>query len=104
MSKIIYCLPRIISILIVLFFGIFILEGFGPGFNSQDLLSHLILALVVLAITIVSWKWPKVGGWLFVFLGILFSWFFHPLWLNGFIIGGVTLLSGVLFLIAKKRF
>jgi hypothetical protein len=100
--KIIYWLPRVLAILIVLFFGIFILEGFSPEFSWQDSLSHLFTALVILGLTIVAWKWPKIGGWFFVILGIFFGVSFHPLWW-GFSIGSIPLLAGILFLIEKSK-
>ena len=95
MNKIIYYLPRVLSALLVLFFGIFILEGFAPA--------HIFLTLVILGIAVTAWRWPAVGGWLLILLGIFFGWFFHPLWPNGFIIGGFALFTGVLFLLPKRK-
>jgi hypothetical protein len=102
MKNIFYYLPRILSILITLFFGVFILEGFSPGFGLQDALSHLLQTFVVLGITIVAWKWQKIGGCLFVLLGVFFSMFFHPFWWNGLAFGGFFLLIGVLFLLPQS--
>lgn len=65
-------IPKILSILIVSFFAIFILEGFGPDFSWQDSLSHLTLTLVILAITIFTWKKPQIGGWIFIALGLFY--------------------------------
>lgn len=65
-------IPKILSILIVSFFAIFILEGFGPDFSWQDSLSHLVLTLVILAITIFTWKKPQIGGWIFIALGLFY--------------------------------
>lgn len=101
MKKIIYYLPRIITVLIVAFFAMFIFEGFSPEFKWQDSMFHLITALIVLAITIMAWKLPKVGGVVFVVLGLFLCFFIHPLLWNGIIIGGATLITGFLFLINK---
>ena len=93
-NKFLYWSPRILSILMVLFFGIFILEGLFWG--------QILLSFVILVIAITAWKWSNIGGCLFILLGIFFLWFFHPLWLSGFIIGGAAVLIGVLFLITSK--
>jgi hypothetical protein len=100
MKKVIYYLSRVLSILIVCFFAVFILEGFGPDFGWQDSLMHGILAFVVLMATMLAWKKPKIGGWVFIVFGL---WYLKTVvagyWLNGLIIGGIPLITGVLFLI-----
>lgn len=102
MKKLIYYLPRIVSILMVAFFAIFILEGFGAGAKWQDGVFHFILALVVLLVAITAWKLPKIGGFVFIALGIFFFFFFYPFWWNGLIIGGLPLMTGFLFLRESK--
>lgn len=101
MKHILYFLPRVLSLLLVLFFGIFILEGFDTGFGWGAALSHLLQTLIVLGITVVAWKWPKIGGWIFLALGVFFSVFFRPFWWNGLVFGGAVLLMGVLFLVSR---
>lgn len=103
MKKNLYYLPRILAVLVTLFFSLFILEGFGPGFGWQDSLIHFLLALVLLGTTVLAWRQPKVGGPLFTILGIGFMIFFHPFWWNGLLIGGVPLLSGLLFLSEQPK-
>jgi hypothetical protein len=105
MKKFIYYLPRILTILIVSFLALFILEGFSPEFSWQDSLMHLLMALIALGATIVAWKWPKIGGWIFVLLGLKFLLmiFREPSWNNGMIIGGIPLLTGILFVIEGFR-
>jgi len=102
-KKIIYWLPRILSLIIVLFFAVFILEGFGPGFSWQDSLAHFLTALIVLGITIIAWKKPELGGWIFIVVGILFGLFFHSPWWNGLLIGGGPIIIGILFLLADPK-
>ncbi|NMC09194.1 hypothetical protein GYA44_02595 [Candidatus Microgenomates bacterium] len=92
-------ISRFLSILVVLFFGLFIIEGFSPTFTLADSVSHLALTLIVLAIAVGSWKWPKVGGWFFVGLGILFGFFFTPFLWAGLIIGGIVFVTGALFVL-----
>jgi hypothetical protein len=91
-------IARTLSVLIVAFFAVFILEGFSPVFDRGDLLSHGALTLVALAITIVAWKWPRIGGWLFIASGlaglILLKWS-----ITAALIAGAPILAGVLFLL-----
>jgi len=105
MKKLIYLLPRILSIIIIGFLALFILEGFDPSFGWQSGLAHAVLALVVLVVTIIAWKWPKAGGWIFVAVGIAPLWeaiksgSSSPAYLGQLLIGIVPILTGVLFLI-----
>ena len=105
MEKFIYYLPRALAILIVAFLSIFILEGFGPEYGWQDSLMHLLVALVALGAAIAAWKWPKIGGWVFILFGLKFllpmALYAQP-W-SGLIIGGVPLLTGILFLVEGFR-
>ena len=105
MKKFIYYLPRILAILIVAFLALFILEGFSPEFGWQDSLYHLILTLIVLGGTILAWKRPNIGGWIFILLGLLIylNTIFRQQWWGGIIIGGVPLLTGILFLMEGFR-
>ncbi len=106
MKKVIFYLPRILSILIVAFFAMFILEGFGPDFGWQDSVAHLAITLIILIITIIAWRWPKIGGWIFIFLGLrFFPSIFSSNWPTGLFVGGVPLIIGILFLIEgfKKK-
>ena len=106
MKKIIFYLPRILAILIVFFLSLFILEGFGPDFGWQASVGHLILTLMALGVTILAWKRPKVGGWIFFAFGIFYlARVFNDQFWSGLIIGGVPLLTGILFLIegSKKK-
>jgi hypothetical protein len=104
MKKFIYYLPRILTILIVVFMAMFILEGFSPGFGWQDSLMHLLMTLIALGATILAWKRPKIGGWIFVLLGLKYLLLiFRQQWWNGIIVGGILLLTGILFLIEGFR-
>jgi len=99
MKKLLFYLPRILSLIIVIFFAVFILEGIGPDFTWRDSLMHFLLTLVVLAVTLISWKRSKIGGWLFILLGLFWLITLHALTNSiGMIIGGVHLITGLLFL------
>lgn len=102
MKKIIFWLPRILAIALTLFFAVFILEGFGSGFSWQDSLMHLIPTLIVGGITVVSWNFPRLGGWFFVILAISFAFFFQPFIWNGMFFAIAPLVIGVLFLVERK--
>jgi hypothetical protein len=101
MAKVTYFIPRILSVLFVMLTAVFIAEGFTPGFSWADSLMHLAITLVVLAATVVAWKWPKLGGWFWLLIGLsVFA-------LNirrgnvgpALIVGGTPFLAGVLFLV-----
>lgn len=103
MNKFLYYLPRILAIIIVCFLALFIGEGFDPEFGWQSGVMHGLMALGVLVMTIVAWKWPKYGGWLFVCAGLAylimilstdFSIGVSYIW-----IGLVPLFTGILFLV-----
>lgn len=98
MNKIIYYLDRLLSIIIVGFFAIFILEGLSPQFSWKDSLGHLVPTLIALAITIVAWKKPKIGGWLFVLFGIFCLVFLGANSGIGLVIALTPLVTGLLFL------
>jgi hypothetical protein len=99
MKKIIHYTPRILVTLLTIFFGLFILEGFTNGFNRADFWVDLIVTLFMASMTYIAWKHSKIGGFIFVILGIFFIFFFHGSLLIGLTIGGITAMSGVLFLI-----
>lgn len=105
MNKFLYWLPRVLAILITAFFYMFVLEGFMPGFGWADALAHFVLATVVLLVTILAWKKPKVGGFVFAIVGIRFliPAVFRTPSLDSLIIGGIPLLTGILFIIEGFR-
>lgn len=104
MKKLLYYLPRVLSILIAVLFGVFILEGFTSGFGWADSLAHALTTLLVILATIVAWKWPKVGGFVFVLFGLMYLVMIRRGdSLSGLIFGGVPVLAGILFLIEGFR-
>jgi len=103
MNKIICYLARITAILLVVFFALFILEGFGPDFNWQDSVSHLILTAAVLIPAMIAFKRPEIGGWIFVAIGAFFMFFLWRHNWGSIIIGGALLITGILFLLNPKQ-
>ena len=79
-SKLIW-IPRILTILFILFISIFALDSFeGDAPFIEELggfLIHLIPSFALIAITVVSWKYPLIGGCVFIVIGIAFTILFH---------------------------
>jgi hypothetical protein len=114
-SKFIYWTPRILSMLFILLLMMFSLDVFEPGLSAKEiaigLFMHNIPALILLIVTIISWKHEIVGGVAFIFAGFLyiillamnnFEWYMISWSLT---IAGPAFLIGVLFILnwIKKR-
>ncbi|MFH1290869.1 MAG: hypothetical protein ABIH92_05705 [Nanoarchaeota archaeon] len=104
-----YWIPRILAILFILFISLFTLDVFGEGYGFPEVLvalfMHLLPTLALIVLTVVAWKWEKVGGWLFVILGVVFTVFFKTYGeLIGFLlISGPVFLIGILFLVGYYK-
>lgn len=112
-NKGLYWTPRVIGIIFVLFLALMSLDVFGPGQDfwqtTGALVLHLIPALILLAVLLVSWKYEIVGGVGFilaglVYIGLLFAspfeWF-KVVW--ALQISGIAFLVGILFLVGWKK-
>jgi len=108
-KKIIYWTPRIIILILVAFFFVFALlsgaEEYGGGLrgilmNSPNALPWLVLFFIVW----IAWKWEKIGGWLFILIAIIFTFFFdaYESLVMVFILIIPLWLVGILFLISSK--
>lgn len=112
--KILYWTPRILSILGILFVSLFALdafEGADPFYKKLvGFAIHLIPSFVLVAILLVAWKWEKVGGLIFIFLGAFFSYYLfqfnykmnQSVWISLTIIASICfpfIISGILFMI-----
>ena len=73
-NKTLYWLPRILAILYILFISMFALDAFGEGYNiikaAVAFLIHLIPSFILLAVLWVAWSREKLGGILFMIIGI----------------------------------
>ncbi len=103
MNKALNWTPRILSILLSLFFLSFTLEGFSEGFSLIDSLMHFLLALSIIAITILSWKKPKLGGVFFMLIGVALTILIHKEWQSLVFVGIVPFITGILFYISKPN-
>jgi hypothetical protein len=94
--------PRILGILVCLFLALFALDAFsegkGIGEVLPDLAIHLIPAVLLLAVVIVSWNREWVAGVAFVVLGAVYAGMAggRPAWI--LVISGPLLIVGVVFL------
>ncbi|MEY8019263.1 hypothetical protein AB8P51_00390 [Muriicola sp. SD30] len=120
--KILFCLPRILAILAILFISMFALDAFQHGLTLwQQILAflmHLVPSFILLAVLIIAWKRELLGGIIFLILGLGLSPFVflhnyqmnQSVWMSLGIITMITIpfvLVGVLFIAGhwhkKKR-
>ena len=112
-SKFIYWTPRIIGIIIVVFFALMSLDIFDLklGFWGTviGLFMHNIPTLILLLILIISWKYELVGGIAFITAGTayLIALFINPFeWYMiswAVMISGSAFFTGALFLVGWNR-
>jgi hypothetical protein len=73
LSKIYKTLPRTINILLVILFICVVVGGFLNRFNLSTILLLVSPAVIMIALTILSWKRPKIGGGFLLALGVIVS-------------------------------
>jgi len=75
-KKILFWTPRVLSILIAIFISLFALDVFIEGYSFWEtimaLLMHLIPTVIFLVILGIAWRWDRIGGILFILLGLLY--------------------------------
>jgi hypothetical protein len=99
LKKLMLTVAKSLSIIIVLWWTFYILAS--HGFSLISLLESII-PLVLLGTTIIAWNLKKIGGVIFVLLGvgyIIFAW--GVLSLTAYLlIAGPLILAGILFILA----
>ena len=100
MKKIFYWLPRVLSILFIIFISLFALDVFEEPQWFLALIIHLIPSYILIAITIVAWKNEKAGGILFLLAGIALMFLARS---GALIVAAPPLVIGILFL-GRKYF
>ncbi len=114
-SKFIYWIPRVVSILFIIFLAMFSLDVFTPGATAKDIIiglfMHNIPALILVIVLIISWKYEIVGGIVFILAGLVYiimvairqPWPLVLTW--SLTIAGPAFLIGILFMITwfKKK-
>ena len=104
-NKVLYWSPRILGILVAILVSLFALDVFGEGYNFWEtivaLAMHLVPTAVILIILVVAWRWERIGGFLFIILGVLYiALFWDPSrWPAYLMISGPLFLVGVLFIL-----
>jgi hypothetical protein len=105
MKKFIYWLPRVLTIVYILFLALFAFDSFDGDKSiwkkSLGFLIHLTPNFVLIIILIISWKREWIAGILFnalAFFYIVFFWGKFAL-AAYFAIAGPLFLTGILFLI-----
>lgn len=117
-NKFVYWVPRILSILFILFLTLFSFDVFGNGYGFWGtilaFLMHNIPVFVLIVVLIIAWKHEIVGAIAFILAGLLyitglivsvisnppFQWYVIS-W--SLIIAGPAFLVGILFLIGWIR-
>ena len=103
-----YWTPRIIGIIFTVFISIFALDVFEEYKFPEVLVAlfiHLVPTYLVIGALLVAWKWEKIGGILFLGLGlfyIIMSWGRFP-GMTYLIISGPVVLMGILFLVGSLK-
>jgi hypothetical protein len=93
MKKIVYWLPRIIALLYILFISIFALDVFSEPAWLTALIMHLIPSFILIVITWIAWKRELIGGFGFLLLGAVGTFYVHS-----FILMIPVFVTGILFL------
>ncbi len=95
--------PRLISLALCLFFGLFALDAFSAGKPPSaalvDFTIHLAPAAAVLVLALLSWRWEWIGGIAFMGLAATYAainWNGRLDWT--LTISGPLLIVGLLFL------
>ena len=103
-NQIVYWTPRVLAILFILFVSMFALDVFSEGYGLFKLIGalliHLIPTFLLIPTLIISWKWGKIGGIIFVLLGILFIPMVKMREFSVYLVfAGIPFLIGILFII-----
>jgi len=103
--RVLFWMPRILSIMFALFLSLFALDVFEPGVSFWSailgLAIHLIPVYLVIIALVVAWRWELIGALSFFALAVLYivlAWGRFP-WSVYLIISGPLVLIGVLFLL-----
>jgi hypothetical protein len=104
-SKILYWVPRILTILSILFMLMFSFDAFEGNESTVrkliGFLIHSIPVLILVVILIIAWKWELVGGALLIAAFIAGSVFFRSFTGNpaSLIVISPFLIAGALFIL-----
>ena len=102
--RLVYWAPRVLAVLFALFVSLFALDVFSEGYGFAEkvlaLAIHLIPTAVILASLAVAWWRERIGGALFVALGLAVVVSGEFAWPGNLILSVPALLIGALFLVS----
>ena len=116
--KILHWAPRILCIAAICFISLFALDAFNHENTIReqlvDFLMHMIPSLVLTLFLLIAWKWEKIGGFIFILIGLGFTPFVflhnyrmnQSIWISLSVILTITIpfvIVGVLFLLSHYR-
>lgn len=85
---------KILIALYIIFISLFALDELGIGRSTVGFIIHLIPTAILILATAILWKWPKIGGSIFILLGIFYV---IEAWSDSIL--ACCIISGPLFLI-----
>ena len=103
--RLLHWTPRVLALLFIAFLALFALDVFGAGYSPWEtfvaLTMHLLPNFILIAVVILAWRWPWVGGiaflgfaaWYLAAFGGAFDWSVYVL------LAGIPALIGVLYLV-----
>lgn len=115
--KLLHWLPRIISLLAIMFISMFALDAFDPQKTIWQQISafliHLIPSFILIIFLVIAWKKEFIGGILFILVSVGFSPFIfihnynmnQSIWMSLLVILTITipfLIAGILFIISHR--
>lgn len=104
-AKLLYWIPRILTILAILFMVMFSFDVFqmNEPFHRQltGFIMHNIPAVILTAILIIAWKWEFIGGIIFIIAFIVAAVFFESFSGNPGSLPVIIpfLITGILFIV-----
>ena len=99
MKKIFYWLPRVLSVLFIAFVSLLALDVLGEPQWPLALLIHLIPSFILIIMMVIAWKYERIGGIIFIGVGIIFSVYSR---FRSLIIVIPIIILGVLFLVSDQ--
>lgn len=103
--KLLHWAARILGILMTFFVSLFALDVFAEGYGFWEsilaFLVHLFPFTFIAALAVIlGWKWPWLGGLLFILFGLVFLIIMRVVnWTAALLLAGVPILIGALFLL-----
>jgi len=92
-------LPRVLSVLFIAFVSLLALDVLGEPQWPLALLIHLIPSFILIIMMVIAWKYERIGGIIFIGVGIIFSVYSR---FRSLIIVIPIIILGVLFLVSDQ--